>query len=72
MDLERTILPSHTITMDVVNKITEGLDHRKVTICVFIDLSKAFDTIEHDILYDKLGHNGITGLALKWLKRLAG
>jgi len=58
---------THAI-IEVVDKITEALDQRKITIGVFLDLSKAFDTIKHDILFKKLEHYGIRGLALKWLK----
>src|SRR6218665_504128 len=58
---------THAIT-EVVDKITEALDQRKITIGVFLNLSMAFDTIKHDILFEKLEHCGITGLALKWLK----
>ena len=46
---------THAI-IEVVDKITEALDQRKITIGVFLDLSKAFDTIKHDILFKKLGH----------------
>ena len=53
---------------DMYNKITRAIDDREFSIGIFVDLSKAFDTINHDILLQKLEYYGIRGLALQWFK----
>src|ERR1700733_8673224 len=58
---------THAI-IEVVDKLTETMDQGKATIGVFLDLSKAFDTIKHDILLDKLAHYGVRGTPLDWFK----
>ena len=50
------------------NKILKDLDCGMYSIGLFFDLSKAFDTVDHGILLDKLNHYGVSGACLKWLK----
>jgi exonuclease III len=54
--------------MEVVDKISEAIDQRKSSLGVFLDLSKAFDTIKHDVLLNKLYHYGIRGITLDWFR----
>ena len=44
------------------------LDNGKFGCGVFIDLQKAFDTVNHDILLSKLEHYGVRGVVLEWFK----
>ena len=49
----------------LINKIASSIDHNEITMGIFLDLSKAFDTLNHDILFYKLEHYGIRGTALE-------
>ena len=53
-----------TFTEYIYNSLNKG-NH---DISLFIDLKKAFDTINHNILLQKLHHYGFRGIALQWLK----
>ena len=50
--------------VDMVDKISSAMDSNKFSIGLFIDLSKAFDTLNHKLLINKLSHYGIRGVAL--------
>ena len=52
----------------LIDKLTEALEEGKLAIGIFIDFQKAFDTVDHTILLDKLFHYGIRGIAHDWLK----
>ena len=49
--------------LSIVEQIRSALDKNMFTCGVFIDLEKAFDTVNHDILQYKLNHCGIRGVA---------
>ena len=52
----------------LVSKVTHAIECNEATMGIFIDLSKAFDTINHDILLSKLYYYGIRGNAHKWFQ----
>ena len=41
---------------------------KKIPIAIFMDLTKAFDTIDHAVLITKMEHYGITNLESQWFK----
>ena len=53
-------------TLDFVKNIEEALDKNEIAIGVFCDLSKAFDTLDHNVLLMKLDHYGIRGKLNDW------
>ena len=52
--------------MKLVDRLSQNLDDGKVSISLFLDLSKAFDTLNHEILLTKLSHYGVRGTANNW------
>ena len=54
--------------LDIYDKISAAIDNHEFSVGVFIDLSKAFDTLNHDILLKKLEYYGIRGITLAWFR----
>ena len=52
----------------LMNKVTESLDNKMDSYCIFLDFANAFDTVNHKILLDKLEYYGIRGSSLKWFE----
>jgi len=59
---------TYMAVIDMYNKITQALDENKYAVGIFIDLSKAFDTVNHSILLNK--HN-IRKFSIKFLAPLS-
>ena len=54
--------------MQITEKIKESVDKQNYACGIFIDLRKAFDTVNHEILLMKLEHYGIRGNMLNWFR----
>ena len=60
--------PGHSTehaALELVDKITYKMDNNETPINIFLDLSNAFDTIDHNILLDKLKYYGLDDIAIK-------
>ena len=54
--------------VDVVDNIYKHLDDGKLGVGIYLDLQKAFDTVNHRILLRKLYHYGIRGVVHEWFQ----
>ena len=63
-----TLHSTETVSRAITDIITKELNRDKLGRGFFLDLSKAFDTLDHTILHKKLKHYGIKNTELKWFK----
>ena len=60
---------TETALQAILNDVFMAVDRKELTLLVALDISAAFDTLEHDILMSRLGKTfGISGLPLTWLE----
>ena len=58
---------TETALLKILNNIRWDLDNKKLTVLVLLDLSAAFDTVDHHILLNRLRHLvGLSGTVLNW------
>ena len=56
------------LMLDLFDEIYTSKSKHKHPAIVFLDIKKAFDTVSHKILLEKLRHYGIEGIALRWFE----
>ena len=54
--------------LQFMQDISQNFDNGQFTLTVFLDLSKAFDTVDHQILVKNVKHYGVNEKALAWLR----
>lgn len=59
---------TNTAIIDFITNIYEAMDKKQINTGIFLDLSKAFDIVDHTILLKKLTIIGIRGIALNWFE----
>ena len=64
----RSLHSTLTALLEATDNWVFNIDRGNVNAVVFVDLKKAFDTVDHDILLSKMSLYGIQGTALHWFK----
>jgi len=54
--------------LQVINNITSAINEREYVLAIFLDIRKAFDSVDHEILLAKLENAGVRGRALLWFR----
>ena len=64
----RKLHSTELAALEFTDRISQEMDAKKIPFFIFLDLSKAFDTIDHNVLLSKLDSYGIKDIALDWFK----
>ena len=64
----RNNLSTALALIDLISNTSSAIDRNESTLGIFLDLFKAFDTINHKILCHKMQHYGIRDTPLSWIQ----
>ena len=64
----RTNYSTETAVIELTDYLNTQIDKHHIPLCIFLDLSKAFDTINFDILLLKLKNMGLSNMAINWFE----
>ena len=64
----RSLHSTVTSLLEATDDWAFNIDHGNVNAVVFLDLKKASDTVDHNILISKLSAYGIRGTLIEWFK----
>ena len=56
------------VVTELLGEVLKNLENKRYTLAIFLDLSKAFDTLEHEVVIKKLARYGIRGTCQEWFK----
>jgi hypothetical protein len=59
---------THTAIAEFTKRVYKSLDNKEISIGLFLNLPKAFNLVDHDILLRNMERTGIRGVALKWFQ----
>ena len=54
--------------IEFLDYVYSPFDSKQSTIAVYLNFSKAFDTVNHDIFMSMLMHNGVRGVMQRWFE----